>query len=452
MAALLRKDLSRISRAVQVLFSMKGILRADEWKSLPPRQLLSRELRLHDNRSVFMSDAAYESLRTIVSIIHAADVFEDNAEFSDVWSACRAVVQGCLANGVMPENGAELVAMTTEKVNPQIDEFTFVVPLEGVTLELEVLRFGVVSIVPSTADWLLANARKPTEDLAKGLALSMKAPCWLVGSVRGTYKAAERKIELLARLTAGLLGILAAATYEGGAEGFRIRAVMVPEDGTRSGTTLAVWSKTIQELSFARRMAAGQPFPLDETFLKKMNSADSVVSDAIATVQRQPRNDLEEAIVKAVYWYADAHLDSIEVMRFVKFWSCIETFFPAPKNITKTVCLGATAVLVYGPLRSIPLADYQATKTRLTALYGLRSGAVHHAKHDHVSSRDIEELSQWAAWLVLNVVALNKRGVSERSTLLEECQRLDNIETRAPSDPRSSKPIPPSAGTNDASW
>lgn len=436
MAALLKKDLSRISRAVQTLFSVKGVLRGDDWKSLPPRQLLSRELRLPDNRSVFMSDAAYESLRTIVSIIHAADVFEANAEFSDVWSACRAVVQECLANGVMPENGAELVSMTQDKVKPQIDEFTFVVPLEGVTLDLKVLRFGVVSMVPSTADWLSINARRPAEDLAKGLARSMKAPCWLVGSVTGTYKAAQRKFELLARLTAGLLGILAAATYEGGAEGFRIRAVIVPEDGIRSGTTLAVWSKTIQELSFARRMAAGQPFRLDETLLKKMKSAESVVSDAIATVQRQPRNDVEEAIVKAVYWYADAHLDSIEVMRFVKFWSCIETFFPAPKNITQNVCLGATAVLAYGPLRSIPLVDYHATKTRLTTLYGLRSGAVHHAKHDHVSSRDIEQLSQWAAWLVLNVVAMNKRGLTERSTLLAECQRLDNLETRASRDPK----------------
>jgi len=58
MAALLKKDFSRIGRAVETLLSVKGILRDDEWKSLPPRQLLGRELRLGvwaAERQVFVS-------------------------------------------------------------------------------------------------------------------------------------------------------------------------------------------------------------------------------------------------------------------------------------------------------------------------------------------------------------------------------------------------------------
>ncbi len=441
MTALSRKEVTRIGRAVQTLFSKKGILPADQWRSLQPKQLLSRQLQLAGNRQLLMSDAGYGALQDIVRTIYEANLFDDEAEFSDVWSACRDVIQDLWSQEKMPDDGHEMVALVRAKVAPLIDDFTFVVPLQGVELKVPIFPLGAVMVVPSTEAWLSTNARGATDGkLASGIARSMEAPCWLVSGAKGTYRTAERKFEQLARLAVGLISILAAGSYEGGAEGFRIRAVLAPEDGTSSGSTMAVWSKTRQDLSFARRMAAGQPYALDDRLLSEISRADSVIPRAIEIVLRQPRTDLEEAIVKAVFWYADAHRDSFEVMRFIKFWSCIEAFFPAPDQITQNVALGATAVLVYGPLRSVPPSEYQATKKRLVALYGDRSRAVHHGKHDHVTSQDVADLSQWAAWLVLNAVALSKGGMTERSALLAECQRLNSIEGRTAEDATPSAP------------
>lgn len=425
MSKLTRKQLTRLGRAAHTLFSTKGLGDASAWKTMPPKLFLRRHIQLKGGISFLLSDKGYEAFCNTVDSIYEARVFGDEAEYSDIWSATRDVIRELLDQKQMPDDGLEFATLIEQKVRKGIDEFTFVAPLDGVELKLDTLQFGCVRIVPSTIEWLRANARWRTDDFIPKLVEVMGGPCWMVASVNGTYDAAERKFALLARRTAGLLGVLAAATFEGGADAFRVRVVLEPEDGAASAATVAVWSKTIQELSFYRHPGVWQPFPLDARLLTLIQSKDSVVSDAIAVVQRDPRNDLEEAIVKSVYWYADAHLDLIGVMRFVKFWSCIETFFPAPTDVTTNVCLGAAVVLTYGPLRSIPLSDYLATKRRLTKLYQLRSRAVHHATHDHVTKLDLEALSQWAAWLVLNMVALSAAGMSERKRLLADCQRLD---------------------------
>ena len=267
MGRLTRKQLTRIGRAAQTLFSISGIGDASGWKSVPPKLFLRRHLQLKDGHSFLLSDKGYEAMLTTVDSIHEARLFSDKAEYSDIWSATRDVIRELLDQKLMPEDGIEFAALIEQKLRKLIDEFTFVAPLEGVELKLDTLQFGCVSIVPSTIEWLRANARWKTDDFMPKLVEVMKAPCWMVANVKGTYRAAERKFELLARRTAGLLGVLAAATYEGGADAFRVRVVLAPEDGAASAVTVAVWSKTVQALSFARHAAAWQPFPLDEKLL-----------------------------------------------------------------------------------------------------------------------------------------------------------------------------------------
>lgn len=113
-------------------------------------------------------------------------------------------------------------------------------------------------------------------------------------------------------------------------------------------------------------------------------------------------------------------------MQFVKYWSCIEVFFSEQnEEITKSVSAGIAAVLVFGGLGVVPEADYTKTKTRVTQLYKKRSKAVHGASREHVTTRDIVDLSRYAAWLLVNMLSMSERGYRDRKPIKAISMRLD---------------------------
>jgi hypothetical protein len=130
--------------------------------------------------------------------------------------------------------------------------------------------------------------------------------------------------------------------------------------------------------------------------------------------------------VNAVHWYSDAHRDEVLVMRLLKYWSCIETFFSGDQQqITKSVAAGVAAALTHGGLGFARTDDYLDLRRRLTKLYGLRSRAAHRASFGHVSSSDAADLSQWISWLILTAIALVERGAQTREQLASWTRRVD---------------------------
>ena len=143
--------------------------------------------------------------------------------------------------------------------------------------------------------------------------------------------------------------------------------------------------------------------------------------------------DLQEAITRAVFWFSDAHRDSIPVMRFVKYWSCVECFFSLKNDdITQSVSVGLASALTHGPFGFVREEQYSETKQRIAKMYGLRSRAVHRAMHDHVTDDDVASLSQWSAWLIVNMIALDEEGQTDRELILSHFLTLASTPPKGP--------------------
>ena len=113
-------------------------------------------------------------------------------------------------------------------------------------------------------------------------------------------------------------------------------------------------------------------------------------------------------------------------MKLVKYWSAVETFFSINQTeITRSVSAGLAAVLVFGGFEFVPIADYITTKRRIAELYSARSKAVHRASHRHVSALDAAELSQWVAWMLINMVSFQMQGYKSVAQIKEHSNRLD---------------------------
>lgn len=222
----------------------------------------------------------------------------------------------------------------------------------------------------------------------------------------------------------GILAIAAASMFKNGAKGFRISIVMSPVDAYGPSSWLS-WTKRDQTLITHAKYLSSQDFKIDAELERQFRDS-GLFFKALELLQADARTPLEDAIARAVYWYSDAHREAVPVMKLIKYWSCVETFFSKEnKDITKSVSTGLACVLVFGGYNFVPRTDYAATKKRIAKLYGLRSRALHGAAHRHVLWQDAAVLSQWVAWMIINMVKFVERGYTRIEQIKEMSDKLD---------------------------
>jgi hypothetical protein len=199
---------------------------------------------------------------------------------------------------------------------------------------------------------------------------------------------------------------------------------MSPEQGHARATWLS-WNDRNSGLTTHFNFVSSQQFKINSDLLEHF-AARSTFTRAFDIFESHSRTQLEEAISKGVYWFSDAHRDPVLVMRLIKYWSCVETFFSADnKDITRSVSTGLAAVLVYGGFNFVPETEYLSFKKRVAKLYDLRSRAVHGAAYNHVSEANVADVSQWAAWMLINMLSLVERGYTEIGQIKTITDQLD---------------------------
>jgi hypothetical protein len=359
-----------------------------------------------------------------------ADFFDGMAGFSDIWHAWRKVVEKWLSNGLVPERADEVVQAIAERVMPEITEHTFIVPLFGIKLDgVDSFTLGSMTILRMSMDVLdLASVEHEHVDVSQLLELN-KHYLWLRGTTSGTPSVALQKFSEQATLTVGMLAISAASMYERGATGFRIGVVMTPEEASGRSVWFS-WCESNRSLTTHYAYPRGQPFPVNIA-LEDESDMVRMITRAFVILHARERTQLEEAIAKAVYWYSDAHRDTVLVMKLVKYWSCVEAFFSLEnEEITHAVSAGLTSILVFGGFGFVPPSEYSALRKRIIDLYSLRSRAVHRGSHEHITERDVAQLSQWVAWMIISMVALVELGYRNLNEVKQQTDRLDGLERR----------------------
>jgi hypothetical protein len=418
------KEMRKLDFSLKRIFGIKSWLGVDDAMKLGMEKF-THEIK-HDYAHVgYLSATGIAYFRTIVSTIADADLYDGRVAYSDIWKVCKKVLAECLINKLTPDTAEEFLQLVGEVIKREIRDHTFVVSIYGIQLKgIECFDVGRFRLVPPTAEFVLANGISDKDGRLEKLMEKMgKDLVWFAGTVNATYDVAKNQFFHQARLTAGLLAISAASTFEQGAQVFRIGAVTSPEDARVPATIYLSWVAGDEYLGFGSQWKRGQDYEIDASLANQLTAAP-VFTTMLRILQQPTHNDLEGAIVRAVYWFSDAQKDSSEVMRLVKFWSCIESFFSHEKDITKSISIGTSAVLTFGPFGFVSRSEYVKTRKRLVALYAKRSKAVHAGMHDHVDASDLKELSQWAAWLILSMAQMSDR-YSESKSILAKCISLD---------------------------
>lgn len=427
------RQLRALNRLLDQLFSVKSFIVPPAFKNFSGLDFLARELRLSDNRQMWLSDRGMALLRDISTALDRADLFDGLAGYSDVAGGCRQVVQDWLSKWSRPDGAGEFVELVRQAVEPQICRHTFVVSLYGVELDgIDSIVLGSFRVVRPSAGYLTASGVNFDMTTIQRNLKAMESYLWLVGDASGTCDVAERKFTAHAELIVGMLAVSAASMHEYGASGFRIGVVMSPEQAYGRSVWM-LWTDKKKSLVTSAKFVGSQSLQINQELVEQLRAA-TVFDRSFAIFESGDNSPLEAAIKRAVYWYSDAHRDSVPVMKLVKYWSCVETFFSGEKSengqavsqsITSSVSIGLACVLVFGGFQFVPEKEYAGFKARIRKLYDLRSRAVHGAVHHHVSVRDTAELSQWVAWMLINMIAFVERGYKTPEQIKSRAEELD---------------------------
>ena len=385
-----------------------------------------RELQLTNHRMVLLSDHGMEQIERIVDTTAKADAYAGFADYADIWSAAWKTLEELVSNNQMAENAQEWLSLISARIKPQIHLHRIVVPFVGVEFkDIDDLVLGTFKLLrPSIRHLDAMGVDHAWADVPKIIAGYQDRELWLHGSARGTPHVAARRFRTLSDLVAGLLAVAAAVLLKSGATRIFISPNMTGHDSHGDATWFS-WEEPSANFTIHRSGIRGVPFEIDSDLREQLYQV-STIATAMRIFETEMRTPLEETIARGFHWFADAHRDPTPVMQFVKYWSCIETFFSIDEEeITKSVSIGVAAVLVFGGYEFAPREEYSNVKKRVTSLYGLRSRAVHRASRSHITESDVAELSRYAAQLLINAVSFVERGYQRPDEIKRQSMRLD---------------------------
>ncbi|MCC4608772.1 hypothetical protein LL967_12930 [Xanthomonas campestris pv. zinniae] len=397
------------------------------------RDALARMIQLSRHRILEFTEAGFSEFRDIVKNIHSMQILGQDASYSDIWGATKSVIESLLSEDKRPDDGSELVQLVREKIAPDVIKRSFAISVYGIHLEAnQPVKLGDFTLIPPTMESLRAVGlpvdiehlpNSKDNPVSRSIANLGQDPL-IVGQVTGTSEVAEARFRSRAELLMGLLAVFVGANYENGATGFRF-GIRYSSETALGKATYFSWTEHSEEATVHMVFASGQLLKLND-FEEKLFD-QGLFERGIRAIEMESRNELEEAMVKALYWFWDAQRDVVPVMQFVKYWSCVETFFSTKESVVRSVSTGLATVLVAGGGDFFRPDEYVSLKRRITKLYAMRCRALHGASYQHVTSRDVADMSQWTAWMLLIMTSLLQRGYSSPESVKFQTERLDAI-------------------------
>jgi len=385
---------------------------------------LDREVEL-SGHIFYLSQKALESRNQIRSII-SNNVKEKKVTTTDIHTELKKSLTSMWADKDSSLTARDLADQVNENLDKKIKEYTIFTPIYGFTLhEIDVIPLGDFHI--TKADSNVFKNCVTNVDMVEGAWLSMQHFPWLVGKVRGTDNYTHKNFILLARYHAALITLVATSSHEWGAAHISIQPELC---GIRAGAGCFKIESDSQELSLHRQVGTRSNYRIGPPLLEYISNNDWFYP-LLKLLQDPPseKTELYDVLTRSLHWFYDAQSDAALEMKLVKFWSCIECVFSYTRSATtKAILDGLTAILVFGGYRIYEVKDAPSLKKEIGKNYDLRSLAVHDAQHEHITGKDVANVSRWASFLIMELFALyNQFGFTTRSQIKIETDRLTGL-------------------------
>ena len=249
----------------------------------------------------------------------------------------------------------------------------------------------------------------------------------IIGTEQGSQAIAQEKFYHNSELALSILRLYSCALYSSAIHDINIQ--LIPDcDRSHNHSGCFFWSNTEESLTtLTGYLDLKQDFKINPKLIEELNS-NYFFNEVSSIIEKKDKNELENTVVKSLFWIGEAQKDQSYASAWVNLWSCIECFFVFGEcKVTERNAQGVASILVYGGYSHKLYNDYHTLKTKIKKYYGLRSKIVHHAEYSHINEELLEELSFMVAWVVITMISLVDRGYTSFADVQMKIDRLDKL-------------------------
>jgi hypothetical protein len=333
-----------IERDVECLFSLEAFMvnpTGDDFK----RNGFMRPYITVNRRTIFLSDKAIAALDRLTDVIARIPSVSGVVSRNEIHGQVVKNFSNWLESLLQP-TGQEFIDRVIEDLLRLVKEYHFLARIEGISFaDKDVFELGSSRILRSNPAVLNDMKFGGNIDFAS-VYENFKDSLWLICTSRGSPDVATEQFELRATLTIGVLAVAGALLYKGAIWRTWARVVISPLQH-RARMTVLRWDVGGDNPSVAYNWGGEQDLAFKPEMIAHLNQHCFLTQ--LASLQERPdRSQVEDAIIRSLYWFADAYRDRNPTMQFIKLWSCVECFFAIDKEqITELNARGMAVMLTF---------------------------------------------------------------------------------------------------------
>ncbi|KPZ26563.1 HEPN domain-containing protein [Pseudomonas coronafaciens] len=376
---------------------------------------LHREVTKPSGGRLYLSAPANTSFSRLVDAIGKYLPSKDLVKDIEVFRACKAVVGKLCEEGCRKLDVESFISAVEEVIAATIQTHRFYTTLDGLEF-VDFAEFRIGRLVIQKPDFAILQGSEAHTETRDNLWKRVDGALWITEDISGSREHCERRFFESVSSVCGLLSLSFTMDAERGASGIRLSPCM----DTRARPHTSSWFSFTADSKVLCVSSSWKSVLVSS--LREIVATDLLDRDWFQNLTRitqgNGQSEVEQAVRRGIYWFFDAQLDTSLEMQMVKFWSCIECIFSfLGVHTTKSIRDGMTGMLILGGYKLVDMKDKMQLRKDIKRLYDLRCGAVHDAKHNHVTERDVAMVSKWAAWVMIEVAGLAEAGVQTRAEI-----------------------------------
>ncbi|WP_139041125.1 HEPN domain-containing protein [Aeromonas salmonicida] len=413
-----------IGRDIKIIFSVKGIIFPKNIEDIQKLGFFSPRVRIRD-KEIYLSEEGTSSLKRISDIVNNTNEYKNSLNYDNIYQSVLSEISTWFNKELTPDVNSFLMSLDTV-LSKKNKKTHFICRIDGISIdELVNLNVGGKTI-RSYNNTDLNNASDASDNIKEIIEHEYRKSLVMVGYECGSDSVALEKFYFNANLSLSVLRLYSCALYPRAIHNVNIRLIndCMHSYGVASCIGQDEGSK---DLRFIKYFRSTQDFTIDKELLEHLGK--NMFFDTISSlVCRESRNELENAIIKSLYWIGESQKDQSHPSAFVKLWSALECFFTLGEgNITERNARGITSIIMFGEFHHKKFESYSLLKRKIKNHYKSRSKIIHHAEFSHIDNFQLEEMAFISSWVVIAMAALLERGYTKLIDIGVEAQRLDTI-------------------------
>lgn len=420
------KQKRSIKSDIDLIFSLKGLSFPKTIEDIKQIGFFSPKVNVN-NHEIYLSQDGRFALRRICDFIHQSSKYKNLLNYNDIFPGVLSEIERWLKDSLVPDD-KEFVEPLDIFFSKQIDNYVFICRVDGLSLDkLDNISIGNKEIRRYDKK-LIAEINGVNDDIIDVINKEYSNSLVIVGTERGSSSVAQEKFFHNADLSLSVLRLFSCALYSQAIRRINIRLINNCVHSYGPASSFGWDSK--KSLFFNRYFKSEQDFKIGSELLDKLIS-ECFLKELSSLIDKENKNELEDAVVKSLFWVGEAQKDRSLASAWVKLWSCVECFFTlGDEEITEKNARGVSSILVFGGYSHEKYSDYEQLKKKIKEYYDLRSKVVHRAEYTHIDQLLVEELSFIVAWVIITIVALLNRGYTTLAQVQEQAERLDRIKAK----------------------